>query len=73
MKINNIRTVKTLLVVGLCSGIWANNAMADDDVAALVIDNGTPLTSVPEPATWSLILVGAIGIGLATRRNRKNK
>ena len=72
MKINTSKTAKTLLVVGLCSGIWANNAVADDDVAELVVDNGSGV-SVPEPSTWSLLLVGAIGAGLVAWRKRKDK
>lgn len=33
--------------------------------------NGSPVGSVPEPATWAMMLLGFAGIGLAVRRSRK--
>jgi len=32
--------------------------------------NGTPVGSVPEPATWAMMLLGFAGIGMAVRRTR---
>jgi len=34
---------------------------------------GIPVGSVPEPATWAMMLVGFGGIGMAVRRGRKHK
>jgi hypothetical protein len=73
MNINNSKTAKALLLVGICSSIWTSIVVADDDVAALVVDNGSGMVSVPEPSTWSLLLIGAIGTGLFVWRKRKDK
>jgi hypothetical protein len=71
MKVNTINAFKAILVLGLCAGFFTNNAMASDDVGALVVDNGT--RSIPEPGTWSLLLAGFVGAGLIARRKRKDK
>ena len=34
---------------------------------------GTTVPSVPEPATWGLMLLGFAGVGVAMRRSRKRK
>ncbi len=72
MKINKSNIFKALLVMGLSTCIYTNNAVADDDVAVLVVDNG-PSASVPEPSALSLLLGGAIALTLVGRRNRKNR
>jgi len=71
MKIKNINLLKLLMIVGLSVSFYTGSAIADDDVAALVIDNG--FTSVPEPSTLALFLAGAVGIGIVARRNKKDK
>ena len=53
---------KVLFFIGMCVGVYANNAFADDDVATLVVDNGTPIISVPEPSILPLILAGVIAV-----------
>jgi hypothetical protein len=41
-----------------------------DDPSWLALDN-VSVTSVPEPATWALMLTGFAGLGLALRRRAK--
>ena len=62
---------KALLIIGMCAGIYANNAIAgDDDIAGIVVDNGTPI-SVPEPSTLPLLLAGVIGVAAVRLLKRK--
>ena len=70
MRINKNTLFTTLLALFLSASIFTNTAMADDDVAAIVVDNG-PTVSVPEPSTLGLMLAGIIGVGLVAYRNRK--
>ena len=76
MKVKMSNLFYASLTLFLYTAVYLQNAFADDDVAALVVDNGSGMSggfSVPEPATWSLLLAGAVGAGLVTWRNRKNK
>ena len=43
------------------------------DNAGGVALNITPLSTVPEPATWAMTLLGFAGLGLATRRRLAQK
>ena len=71
MKNNRKNILKGVAMAGICACLYANGVVADDDVAALVVDNGT--VSVPEPSTLALFLAGAMGVGIAKFRNRKDK
>jgi uncharacterized membrane protein YccC len=37
----------------------------------VAVIGGLPATSVPEPATWAMMLVGLGGIGVTMRSRRK--
>ncbi len=45
-------------------------AFADDDVAALVVDNGV---SLPEPSSLVLLATGVAVLGLKLHRDRRRK
>ena len=70
MKMKKNVVLSALMAMFLCSGIFSSSVMADDDVAALVVDNGDTV-SVPEPSTYGLLLAGVIGLGIVAYRNRK--
>lgn len=72
MKNNGKNLLKVASMAGICACLYANGVVADDDVAELIVDNGTPV-SVPEPSTLALFLAGAVGVGIAKSRNRKDK
>ena len=72
MQTNKNNRFKGLLLMILCTALYTNGVVADDDVAALVVDNG-PTVSAPEPGTWSLLLGGAIALSLVGRRKNKQK
>ena len=72
MRITKTYKVTTLLLLGLFAGMCGSTAIADDDVAALVVDNGPTLT-VPEPGVSALLLAGAVAAGFVARRNRNKK
>jgi hypothetical protein len=73
MTTKNGNLIKVLLLMGICASFYTGYAIASDDVAPLVVDNGNGTTPVPEPDTWLLLLGGAIAAGIARFLNRKDK
>ena len=56
------------------SGILTTTALtglAEDQIDAMVL-SPTPLTAVPEPSTWALMLLGFAGVGYAAHRRSRN-
>jgi hypothetical protein len=59
------------LGAGTTSTVTINNGKGVSN--AQILGTGTPTRSVPEPATWALMLLGFGGVGVAMRRSWKTK
>jgi hypothetical protein len=62
-----------LLAVAAAPVLFASAALAQSPqpvVPLAPLGTGTPL---PEPLTWTLVGMAAVGVGFATKRNRKSE
>ena len=53
--------------------IWPRNGVGSNSQIADFAPNNSTLASVPEPATWSMLLTGFFGLGATLRRQRAGK
>jgi len=44
---------------------------AERNLSHFLVRDGAPVTAVPEPETWALMLAGLMGVGAASRRRAK--
>ena len=45
-----------------------SGAYADRSLSHFLVRDGAPVTAVPEPETWALMLAGLVGVGAVSRR-----
>ena len=50
--------------------LWKLPPVPDPDGGAFVVLDGVSLTTVPEPATWAMMIMGFFGLGAVLRRRR---
>jgi hypothetical protein len=63
---SDLRSLQEILGV---SGSWLGGAASATDLSDLFVAGAVP--SVPEPATWALMLIGIGGLGAVLRSSRK--
>lgn len=62
------RLPMAVMTLGVANGDWFN--LPDSEYYAALILQGTPITAVPEPESYAMILTGLGVIGLVTRRRK---
>lgn len=72
-----MNNILKILSIALVWGVfYSGGALADDDVAALVVDNGSGMgapVSAPEPTGLALLAGGLVGMGVAAYRKRRKQ
>lgn len=67
---NHSSDLRTMQEIFGLTGSWLGGAADARDLSGLFRTGAVP--AVPEPATWSMLLLGFGAIGIALRRGRKN-
>ena len=52
-------------------GISNTNALLLEDVAYFTVTAGGPVSAIPEPSTWAMMILGFAGVGFMAYRRRK--
>jgi hypothetical protein len=53
----------------LGADVWTNQGASGAALTGFIA--ATPISAVPEPATWGMMLLGFIGLGFAFRQSRR--